>query len=355
MSRPGGLERFIERMPKAELHVHLEGSVRPATLLQLAERHRIDLPAASVEGVREWYQFADFAEFVEIYLTAVRCLRHPEDFQLAADELMAELERQNVLYCEAHLTVGIHGANGVNLGELADAMAEVIDDGERRRGVRLRLITDIVRNSPHQADLTLEWALAERRRTVVALGLSGFESEPNDPFREHFAEAEARGLHRTAHAGENTDAANIRAALADARPERIGHGIRAIEDPALVAELREASIPLEVCPSSNVCLNSVPSLEDHPFDRLIEAGVEVTVNSDDPAFFDTTLTEEYKRIQRTWGYSADRLAGFSLVALEHAFVEAADRERMQAESRRQFAKIGEEELGEAVVPAVERR
>jgi adenosine deaminase len=226
----------------------------------------------------------------------------------------------------------------------------VIEGGRRRRGVTLRLITDIVRNSPERADLTLEWALAERARTVVALGLSGFESEPDEPFREHFAEAERRGLHRVAHAGENTDAANIRSALATCRPERIGHGIRAAEDPALMEELREAGVPLEVCPSSNVALRSVPSLEEHPFDRLVEAGLEVTVNTDDPAYFDVTLNEEYRRIQRTWGYSAEQLAGFSLAAVRHAFLEEEARERLEEEYRRQFAEIGEAELGRPITP-----
>ena len=347
---PGGLDRFIERMPKAELHLHLEGSIRPATLLRRASRHRVDLPASTVEGVRDWFRFADFAEFVDIYLACSACLRDPEDFQLAADELMAELERQSVVYCEAHLTVGTHAANGVNLGELADAMAEVIEDGRRRRGVTLRLITDIIRNLPARADLTLEWALAERRRTVVALGLSGFESEPNAPFREHFAEAERQGLHRVAHAGENTTAANVRAALSEVRSERIGHGIRAVEDPVLMEEMRGAGVPLEVCPSSNVALHAVPSLDEHPFDRLVRAGLEVTVNTDDPAFFDVTLNEEYRRLHRTWGYSAEELAGFSLAAVRHAFIEPEERRRLEAEFRRRFAEIGEEELGEAVAP-----
>ena len=352
MSRPGGLDRFIERMPKAELHLHLEGSIQPATLLRLASRHRVDLPATTVEGVRDWYRFADFAEFVDVYLTCLRCLRHPEDFQLVAEELLAELERQNVLYCEAHLTVGIHGQNGVNLSELADAMAETLEAGRRRRGVELRLITDIVRNLPEQADTTLDWALAEQGRTVVALGLSGFESEPDEPFRDHFDKARRRDLRRTAHAGENTDAANVRSALTVCRPQRIGHGIRAAEDPALMDELRERGIPLEVCPSSNVALRSVPSLEEHPFHRLFEAGVEVTVNTDDPAYFDVTLNEEYRRLHRTWGYSAAELAGFSLAAVRHAFLPEAEKGALAEEFRRRFAELGEEELGRAVVPAL---
>ncbi len=347
------LDRFVERMPKAELHLHLEGSIRPATLLRLAARHRVDLPAATVAGVREWFRFEGFAEFVDIYLACCRCLRDPEDFQLAAAELMAEQERQNIAYCEAHFTVGTHAANGANLGELADALGETLATEGRRRGVTLRLIPDIVRNVPERADLTLEWALAGRSRGVVALGLSGFESEPSAPFREHFAEAARQGLNRVAHAGEHGGPQVIRDTLADCRPQRIGHGICAVDDPELLAELHRRVLPLEISPSSNVALGAVASIAEHPFDRLLAAGVEVTVNTDDPAFFDVTLAEEYRRLQHAFGYPAERLAGLSLAALRHAFLAADERRTLEAEFRRQFAELGEELLGAPVVPATD--
>jgi adenosine deaminase len=187
--------------------------------------------------------------------------------------------------------------------------------------VRLRLIPDIVRNVPAMADATLEWALAGRGRGVVALGLSGSESRfPSEPFREHFAAAAREGLHCVAHAGEHAGPASIRSVLDVCKAERIGHGVRAAEDPTLVEELRERRIPLEVCPSSNVCLGVVPDLAHHPFDRLLQAGCRVTVNSDDGPFFSTSLSEEYLRLQKTFGYSARELAGFARAALDAAFL-----------------------------------
>ncbi|TNF74232.1 MAG: hypothetical protein EP299_07355 [Acidobacteria bacterium] len=140
------LETFIRRMPKVELHIHLEGSIQPGTLLRLAERRRISLPATDEQGLREWFDFRDFEHFVQIYLTCCQCLRDPEDFQLVARELLAEQSRQNVLCFEAHLTIGTHLANGANGGEVADALSEVIREGEQKYGIKMSLITDIVRN-----------------------------------------------------------------------------------------------------------------------------------------------------------------------------------------------------------------
>lgn len=325
-----GLTAFVEALPKVELHLHMEGSIRPATLLRLARRRRIDLPADDEAGVRRWFRFRDFAHFVDIYVTCCRCLRDPEDFQLVLDELLAEQERQGVLHSEIHFTVSIHQNNGANGDEIAHALWETIETARERRGVGARLIPDIVRNlGPAAADRTLRWALDHRSRGVVALGLSGFESSPTAPYEGHFRVASEEGLHRVAHAGEHAGPESVRLALALVGAERIGHGIRAAEDVDLLAELAERGIPLEVCPSSNVRLGAAPSLEEHPFDRLVEAGVEVTVNSDDPPFFETTLNDEYLRLAETFGYDRPRLAGFARAALRHAFVDGVERARLE--------------------------
>src|SRR6185295_831773 len=265
--------------------------MRPAVLLELARRNGVALPADDEEGLSRWFRFSDFEHFVQVYLTCSKALCTPEDFQLLVSDLLTEQARQNIVYTEAHFTIGTHLTNGVNGDEVLAALDEAIREGEARLGVRLRLIPDIVRNvGPALADRTLEWALAGRGRGVVALGLSGSEARfANDPFREHFATAAREGLHRVAHAGEHAGPESIRSALEVCGAERIGHGVRAVEDGALMAELAERGIPLEVCPSSNVCLGVVPDLAHHPFDRLARAGCRVTVNSDDPAFFDTTL------------------------------------------------------------------
>lgn len=330
-------------MPKVELHVHLEGAIQPATLLQLARRRGISLPADSEEGLREWYRFVDFEHFVEIYVTCSECLRDPEDFQLALREFASEQARQNVRYSEVHFTIATHVRQGANGGEVGDALAESIADLEKEHGIRIRLIPDIVRNlEPRWADTTLEWALEHRGRGVIALGLAGIESWPATPFREHFEVAAAEDLHRVAHAGEQEGPASIRETLEIARPERLGHGIRVVEDEGLLARLAESGLPFEVCPTSNVALKNVPSLAEHPIGRLLGAGIRLSVNSDDPAMFDTTLSLEYARVGDTLGLNAEALAKLSLTALDHAFLEEEERRRMAEEFELEMAKAREE-------------
>jgi aminodeoxyfutalosine deaminase len=348
------LGAFVQRMPKTELHIHLEGSIQPRTLLRLAERRRVSLPATDEQGVREWFDFGDFEHFVRIYLTCCECLRDPEDFQLVARELLAEQSRQNVLCFEAHLTIGTHLANGANGGEVADALGEVIREADQKHGIKMALIPDIVRNlGPARADRTLEWALDHRRQGVVALGLSGFESEPNEPFAEHFRVAADEGLRRVAHAGEHSGPESIRSVLEVCGAERVGHGISAIEDPDLIERLRSNDIPLEVCPTSNIRLGAVADLPSHPFDRLLRAGVPVTLNSDDPPFFDTTLTDEYLRVADTFGYGAGELAAIARTALRQTFLPDEERQRLEAEFDRQLAELGNELFGAPVEPSLD--
>jgi adenosine deaminase len=346
------LDRFLLRMPKVELHVHLEGAMRPAILLELARRNHIDLPARDEPGLKRWFRFQDFEQFVKIYLTCSAALLNPEDFELLVLDFLAEQAYQKVAYCEAHFTIGTHVAAGRDGEEIREALAAAIAEGERRYGVVLRLIPDIVRNvGPALADVTLEWALAGREKGVVALGLSGSESRfASEPFRPHFRAAEAAGLHRVAHAGEHAGPASIRAVLEDCHPERIGHGVRAIEDPELVAELAERRIPLEVCPSSNVALKVFPSLAAHSFDRLKKSGVPVSVNTDDPAFFGTNLTREYLHLHQTFGYGPPELAGLSLAALRQSFLPEERKAALEGEFRERFARLGEVIFGAPVEP-----
>lgn len=349
-----GLEAFARRMPKVELHVHLEGSIQPGTLLRLAERRRVSLPATDERGVRDWFDFRDFEHFVQIYLICCQCLRDPEDFQEVARDLLSEQSRQNVLCFEAHFTIGTHLANGANGGEVADALSEVISEGEQKYGIKMSLIPDIVRNlGPARADQTLEWALDHRQRGVVALGLSGFESEPDEPFAEHFRVAAAEGLRRVAHAGEQGGPESILSVLGVCLAERIGHGIAAVEAPDLLERLRAEKLPLEVCPTSNICLGVVSDLQSHPFDRLLRAGVPVTLNTDDPTFFDTTLTDEYLRVAEAFGYGERELAGIAWAALQHAFLSDSQRQTYEQLFRRQFSELGKELFGAPVEPVVE--
>lgn len=342
------LASFVSRLPKVELHVHLEGSMRPALLLDLARRHGHSLPASDEEGLQRWFHFQDFDHFVQVYLTCSAALRDPEDFRSLALDVMAQQAAQNVRYTEAHFTISTHVANGGNAGEILDSLLEAAEEGERRHGVRLRLIPDIVRNVPFErAGWTLDWALEGRKRgLVVALGLSGIEARyPNEPFREIFAEAERQGLHRVAHAGEHAGPDSIRSVLEVARAERIGHGVRAVDDPALVEELAAARIPLEVCPTSNLCLGVAPDLASHPFDRLYRAGITLSVNSDDPPFFNTTLSNEYLRLHQTFGYTPAELADLALGAVDQTFLQEEARREMKDQFQREAAVLLEKEAG----------
>jgi aminodeoxyfutalosine deaminase len=340
------IESFLRRMPKVELHVHLEGSMRPRVLLELARRNGVNLPARDEDGLRKWFRFRDFDHFVNVYLTCSRALCLPEDFQFLARDFLAMQAEQNVSYCEAHFTISTHLVNGAGGEEVLSALEEVISEGDRS-GTRLRLIPDIVRNiGPAAADQTLEWALAGRGRGVVAMGLAGIEAGfSNEPYREHFRTARQEGLHCVAHAGEHAGPESIRSVLEVCGAERIGHGVRAVEDPALVEELRDRRIPLEICPTSNLRLGVFPDMASHSFDRLYRAGVEVTVNSDDPPLFDTDLTGEYLALHRTFGYGPAELAGFSLAALRHSFLPAEEKAVLERRFRKEMDELARELFG----------
>jgi aminodeoxyfutalosine deaminase len=341
----------VRALPKAELHVHLEGAMRPATLLTLARRNRVPLPADDVAGLREWFRFRDFDHFVDIYLACSAALKRPEDFQRLVADFAADLERENVRYAEVNFTIGTHWLNGLAIDEILDALVESIAATERERDVVLRLIPDIVRDvGARTADPTLDWALAGRKKgIVVALGLTGREAiHPSAPFAEHFAEAARQGLHCTAHAGEHGGPEVIAAVLDHCRAERIGHGVRAIEDAGMMERLNRERVPLEVCPTSNVCLGLYPDVAGHVFDRLRRAGLEVTVNTDDPALFDTTMSNELLKLHAAFGYTAEELAELALAGARHAFLPERDRAVLETRFRAEIAEAAERHLGRAL-------
>src|SRR5262245_46102736 len=194
-------EAFLLRLPKVELHVHLEGTFRPATLLYLAKKNGVALPADDEAGIRRWFRFQSFEQFIEIYVTCSKCLCDPEDFELLALDFLAEQAVQNVLWSEVHFTISTHLWNGRNGDEIFAALAEAIDQGQRRWNVGMALIPDIVRNfGADRADATLRWAVDHRDRGVVAIGIGGMEKGlSNQPFAPHFAAARAEGLRTVAH------------------------------------------------------------------------------------------------------------------------------------------------------------
>ena len=328
-------------MPKVELHVHLEGSIRPATLLQLARRNEVRLPVQDEAGLRDFYRFRDFAHFVAVYEMVIGCLRTPDDYRLVAYEFGSDCARQHIRYAEVTFTIL---SNRRHTGLPWQAILEGVNAGRAQAraefGVDWGWVFDISRDFPETQDRVVEIALAATDSGVVALGLGGTEARfPAELFERAFERARQAGLPRVPHAGENGGPGSVWAALRRLHADRLGHGVRCVEDPVLVEHLRERQVPLEVCPTSNVCLGVYPDYAAHPLRRLCDAGLLVTVNSDDPALFGTDLDREYEVLVDHFGFGADELEQVSLNGVRASFLPQADRARLEAEFRAQFARL----------------
>jgi aminodeoxyfutalosine deaminase len=331
------LAEFVRRMPKVEIHVHLEGSLLPATMRDLAQRHGLDLPIHDDAALAAFYSFRDFAHFVDVYIAACSCLRTPEDFARVAYELGAEAARQNCRYVEAHFNPEPNARKrGIPIRDQLDGMNAGRARALAEFGVELRWIADGVRDAesgPGSVRRTVEWiAGLPASDGVIGLGLGGDEREgPPERFVEAFAAAREAGLRVVAHAGETTGPETIRRTIDLLEAERIGHGIAAAADPALVRTLVERQIPLEVCPVSNLRTRVVAASHLHPVRALDAAGVLVTVNSDDPPMFGTSLTDEYRFLVETFGYGAADLERLALNGVRASFLPDAAKARLLAE------------------------
>lgn len=342
------LADFIQAMPKAELHVHLEGSIQPATVLELARRHnQLDkLPGTDVETLRRWFTFTDFHHFIDIYLTIQDLLRTEEDFALVTYQCGADMAAQNIRYREVTFTPFTHTdyqAKGVTIDHILAGLEAGRRKAQAEFGVEIRWIFDIPRNlsfpqrdgrsyDPYPGERTLEYALAGQAKGVVGFGLGGSEiNAPPEPFGHAFIAAKEAGLLSVPHAGETVGPASVWGAVVALRADRIGHGVRAIEDPHLLALLKERRIPLEVNPTSNVCLHVYHSLREHPFPHLDRMGLIVTLNSDDPPLFNATLSQEYQALAQEFGYGPADLIRVARNAFEVAGAEPAVKARLLAE------------------------
>ena len=332
-------------MPKAELHLHLEGSVRPRTVLELAAANGVAFPVADEAGLAEFFRFRDFPHFIEGYIAVCGTLRRPADFARIVRELGEDAAAQNLRYVEVHFNPESNvRKRGLAFRAMLDGMNAGRREARERFGVEMRWIADGIRDAetgPASVTQTVDWIVGlDAADGVVALGLGGDEvGFPPAPFAADFGRARAAGLRVVAHAGETTGPETIWDSIRLLGAERIGHGIRAVEDPALVAFLAETGMPLEVCPTSNLRTGVVASLAAHPLPALDAAGVTVTVNSDDPPLFGTTLTEEYRLLARAWGYGADGIERIALNSVRAAFLPGPAKERLLAEFAAEFAAL----------------
>ncbi|MEG3633705.1 adenosine deaminase [Micromonospora palythoicola] len=328
------LRTFIAGLPKVELHVHHVGSASPRIVAELAARHEGRSPVpADPQLLADYFVFRDFAHFIELYLSVVDLVRDPDDVWILTHEVARELARQQVRYAELTVTPYSH----VHRGIPAPAFCEAIEDARKRAaadfGIELRWCFDI----PGEAGLpaaeeTLRIALDERPDGLVSFGLGGPEiGVPRPQFKPYFDQARAAGLRSVPHAGETTGPQTIWDALHELGAERIGHGISAAQDPDLLAYLAERRIALEVCPTSNVRTRAVAHIDEHPLRRLVDAGVLVTINSDDPPMFGTTLDDEYAVAARLLDIGPDGVAELARNAVTASFLDEAGRRRILAE------------------------
>lgn len=305
-----GMGEFHRTLEKAELHVHLEGSVEPETLLQLD-------PQLSREDVERGYRFDNFAGFIEAYKFALARLRQPEHFAIAVRRLLERMAAENVRYAEINLSVGVMLFRRQDVEKIFEAVTQ---QAKAQSTVEVRWIFDAVRQwGPADAQRVAELAIKWIPEGVVGFGIGGIEQMgPVEEFTEVFAWAKSRGLHITPHAGETAGPESVWEAIR-AGAQRIGHGVRAAEDPRLLEHLRERDIPLEICISSNIATGAVASLEQHPIRKIYEAGVPITLSTDDPAMFSTTLAHEYELAEQVFGFSHDELRQIAQNGFRYAF------------------------------------
>lgn len=311
---------FILGLPKAELHLHLEGSVEPATLAETSQRYEDRLTLEEAEAL---YRYADFTGFMLAFKAVSERLRSPEDYETVTYRLMRRLRNENVLHAEVYVSVGVCLWRKQDFDAIFQGLERGRERGQRDFGVSLLWIFDAVRQfGPEAAREVVEKAVQFRDRNVVGIGIGGDERQAApELFRDSYQYAADHGLRLTAHAGETTGPESIWGAL-NLKAERIGHGLNAWQDQELMAELVERQIPVEVCLTSNLETNCCPRLKEHPLRKYFDAGVMVTLSTDDPAMFHTSLNREYTLAQQVFGFSDEQLREIARNGFEASFLPA---------------------------------
>lgn len=321
----------VPKMPKVELHLHLEGAAPPAFIRGLAREKKMDLRGLFSESGA--YRYTDFWDFLKVYEAATSTLQRPEDYHRLVLAVLEESAASGVVYSETFLSPDFCG--GRDLGawrEYLHAMREAADQAERQFGITLRGVVTCIRHfGPEKARQTVRCAAETAGDWIVGFGIAGDEKvgQPKD-FRWSFDLAREAGLRLTAHAGEWSGPQSVRAALNDLAVERIGHGVRAIEDLALVDELAERGVVLEMCPGSNVALGLYPTFRDHPIGAMFDRGVKVTISTDDPPFFHTTMAREYEELHQAFDWDEGVFERIARTSLDAAFCDDDTKSKIRA-------------------------
>lgn len=317
------IEDYIRALPKAELHLHLEGTVEPATLCELAGGHGLPQPADDL------YRYPDFLGFLQAFKTVCEHLKTPRNYELITLRMIERLRRDGVVYAEVFVAPGIMLRKGESFPELFEGIRAGATEGRSRHGVEVRWILDATRNfGPESVRRVAELAVEHKSDGVIGLGIGGDEkSWPPELFAESYAYARDHGLRLTAHAGETAGPESMWSALRTLNAERLGHGVAADGDPDLVRHLAEHRIPVDLCPTSNVKTGAVARIADHPLRRFFDAGMLVSLATDDPAMFGCDLTGEYLLAHRQFHFTAEELAQLARNSFEASFLSAEEKSR----------------------------
>ncbi len=323
---------FIEGLPKAELHLHIEGSLEPELLFAIAARNGVELPYASVDALRAAYDFDNLQDFLDLYYRGLSVLREARDFYDLTWAYLKHARAEAVLHAEIFFDPQAHTSRGVAFSTVVAGITSALEDGRDRLGIGSKLILCFLRDrSAESALATLEEALPHKDR-IVAVGLDSAErGHPPSKFEAVFDRARAEGFLTVAHAGEEGPPDYVAEALDLLRAARIDHGIRALEDGALTARLARDAVPLTVCPLSNLKLKVVDDMAAHPLKAMLDAGLVATVNSDDPAYFGGYVNANYRAVQTALGLGRDDLARLARNSFEAAFLEAEDKRALIAQ------------------------
>ena len=325
---------FIQTLPKAELHLHLEGSVDPATLVELSRRYNTPLPTENnrydvagsgdvltEDDVRRLYSYKDFNGFLMAFKSVTERLRSPEDYELVTYRLMQKLRQQNIVHAEVYVSVGVIRWRGQPVEPIFEGLERGRERGQRDFGVSLLWIFDAVRHfGPEAAAEVFDLAARLRERNVVGIGIGGDEARgPAEGFRDLYKKAADNGLRLTAHAGETTGPESIWGAL-NIGAERIGHGLSAVNDPELLEVMAQKQVPVEMCITSSLRTGACKEMQEHPVRKFFDEGLMITLSTDDPAMFQTSLNKEFEIAQQEFSFSEEHLRELARNSIEASFL-----------------------------------
>ncbi|MBY7910842.1 adenosine deaminase [Vibrio fluvialis] len=334
------MKEFIQQLPKVELHLHIEGSLEPELMFDLAQRNQIAIPFSSPDEVRAAYQFSNLQSFLDIYYQGANVLIHEQDFFDLTWAYLLRCQQDNVMHTEIFFDPQTHTARGIAFETVINGITQALEKGQQELGISSQLIMCFLRHlSEADAMHTLQQALPYKDK-IVGVGLDSSEQgHPPEKFQQVFRQAREAGFIAVAHAGEEGPALNIRNAIDRLGVQRVDHGVRCVEDVALVQELKQTRMPLTVCPLSNLKLKVFTEMEQHNIVDLLRQGLCVTINSDDPAYFGGYMTDNFMAVADAHPMSHQELAQFTLNAIEASFISAEDKARMSAKVHEVLARF----------------